>query len=529
MAVTAPTTSAGAVDRPPLRDRATRLLLAATVLATALRALYATRFELAPQEAYYWQYSRHLDLSYFDHPPLTGWLIALSTGALGSNELGVRLPAILAGGALTLLVFRLGEQVASRRAGVLAAVLANATILFGLGAVVITPDVPLVLCWTAALVVLCDAVLPDRPGPGRAHWRWYALGALCGLALLSKYTAALLPLQILATALVLPRGRAALRTPHPYVAVLVALAVFSPVLVWNAQHDWASFGFQTRGRVSDSDGAHAYLAVRYVALQVLALGPLTWLTLLASNLWLARRWSDPRARVLLLASAPGVALFTAMSPWIFVKMNWVAPAYVGLLAATAAWWSERWASRRVRRYATAVLGMGAVLTGLAHALPLVPALPFPARDDLTSGWRELAASVDRERARPDEHGEPLVIAWGYKAASELAFYLRGQPETQSDSALSAAGRAYDQWLPGEFHHHDAIIVIDRRRQPGDADDRLARHCAKLAPLPAVTVHRGSTAVTTFRMWRCEGWKMADLAGRRATERDPARRAIVGRL
>ncbi|HET7755024.1 MAG TPA: glycosyltransferase family 39 protein [Anaeromyxobacteraceae bacterium] len=501
-------------------------LLATTAIVTALRAVYATLFELAPQEAYYWQYARHLDLSYFDHPPLSAWLIALSVRVLGSTELGVRVPAILAGGVLTLLVYRLGEQVSSPRAGALAALLANATVLFGLGAVIITPDVPLVLCWTAALVVLCDAVLPDGPGPGAAHWRWYAMGALCGLALLSKYTAALLPLQILATALVLPRGRAALRTPHPYLAVLVALAVFSPVIIWNARHEWASFGFQTRGRVSDSDGAHAFLAVRYVGLQLLAVGPLTWATLLASLVWLARRWREPRARVLLLASAPGVALFTVMSPWIFVKMNWVAPAYVGLLAATAAWWSEGWQVRRVRRWAGAVIAVGVLLTGVAHALPVVPALPFPSRDDLTNGWRELAQSVDRERVRPDAHGEPLVIAWGYKPASELAFYMRGQPQTQSDSALAAPGLAYDQWLPSELHHHDAIIVIDARRQPWDTDARIARHCATVEPLPPVTVHRGARPVTTFRMWRCEGWTAGLASSARRTNTSP--RSTVAR-
>ncbi len=483
-------------------------MLCGTAAVTALRLVYAGRVELAPQEAYYWQYARHLDLSYFDHPPLSAWMIAASVRLFGTSELTVRLPAVLSGAALTLLLYSLATRIASREAGALAAALANATVLFGIGAVVITPDVPLVLCWTAALRVLCELVLTDGAGPGRGGWRWYALGALCGLAMLAKYTAALLPLQILATVIALPSARRMLRTPHPWGAALVALAMFSPVVIWNARHAWASFGFQTVGRAATSDGAHAYLLARYFGLQCLAIGPPLYLTLLAAIAWLARRASsgEPRATVLLIAGGPGVLLFTAMSPWIFVKMNWVAPAYVALLVAAAWWWTERWSSRATRWWAAAAGGTCASFTVLAHLLPLVPSLPFPARGDTVNGWREVAAAVDTARARAGG-AAPLVIGWEYKTASELAFYLRGRPETQSSGALGGKGLQYDRWLGGE-RTRDALVVADDRDPMRDAGVRLSAHCVDHEELDPVTVHRGSEPVTTFRMWRCTGWKGA---------------------
>jgi 4-amino-4-deoxy-L-arabinose transferase-like glycosyltransferase len=356
-------------------------------------------------------------------------------------------------------------------------------------------------------VLLCEVVLPDGAGPGRGAWRWYALGALCGLALLSKYTAALLPVQILATALLLPRGRAALRTPHPYLAVVVALAVFSPVIVWNARNGWASFAFQTAARASDSDGFRLDLLGRYLALQVVAVGPLTYVALLVAAWRLARRWDEARARLLLVASVPGIVIFTLLSPWTFVKMNWVAPCYLGLVIALAGLLEEAWGSRRARSWGVAIAATGAALTLVTHAVPLADAIPFPSRDALMNGWRELAAAVDAVRdRRPDR--DPVVIAWGYKTASELAFYLRGQPETQANPGLGGTALAYDAWMEDLGTHGDAIVVVDDRYRIGGMgpDALLGLRCAEVEPLAPVTVHRGSRKVTTFRLWWCGGWR-----------------------
>ncbi|GMU07326.1 glycosyltransferase family 39 protein [Corallococcus caeni] len=469
-----------------------------------LRLVYAGQVELAPQEAYYWQYARHLDLSYLDHPPLCAWWMALSMRLLGNTELAVRLPAILSSTLLSGVLYSLGARLYSPAAGVLAALAANATVLFGLGAVVMTPDVPLVLCWTAALRVLCELVLPDGQGPGRFAWRWYLLGLLCGLALLSKYTAALLPLQVLATALVTRRGREALRTPHPYLACVPMLAVFSPVLVWNHAHGWASFAFQTTSRARTVDGFHGYLVGRYLGLQAVAVGPLLYLALWLTAAVLARQaWrGDARARLLALASLPGLALFTLVSPLHWVKMNWVAPAYIGLLVAAAAGACALRERRAVRAYAALSVGVGAVLMVGMYLMPLCPWIPFRERDNLVSGWRELAEAVQRHREAAGLPA-PGVVGWGYKTASELAFYLPDRPETRSDAALGGRGLAYDFWPDPAAPGGDAIIVADQRQPLRDAATRLGAHCAAVVELPSVTVHRGPRTVTTFSLWSCQ--------------------------
>ncbi|WPB80598.1 glycosyltransferase family 39 protein [Archangium violaceum] len=484
-----------------------RSVLVGTAALALVRLLYVPHVEIAPQEAYYWQYGRHLALSYFDHPPMCAWLIALSTRLLGAHELGVRLPAVLSGVALSLLLASLGRRLYSPAAGALAALAGNATVLLGLGSVVMTPDVPLVVCWAAALRVLCELVLPDGKGPGRFHFRWYLLGALCGLGMLSKYTAALLLPQILLTALLSPRGRAALRTPHPYLAVLLCLLVFSPVLVWNATHGWASFAFQTSGRVQQVHGVKPFLFGRYLGLQAVAVGPVLYVALWVSVFLLAREaWrGEPRARLLSLASAPGLLLFSAVAPYHWVKLNWVAPCYLALMVGLAGLWDRAWSQLRVRVLAwSAVASSSALMLGM-YLVPLVPQVPFPGRDALTNGWRELASAVEIHRARltASQGHAPLVVGWGYKTASELAFYLPGQPETQSDRLLGGAGLQYDYWLESEMlNGRDLLVVSDRRQPLPGGQERLSAHCASVESLGEVTVHRGSNAVTTFDLWHC---------------------------
>ncbi|WP_267145436.1 ArnT family glycosyltransferase [Myxococcus guangdongensis] len=499
------------------REMGWRWVLGTSLGLVLLRLVYAGQVELAPQEAYYWQYARHLDWSYLDHPPLCAWLMALSTYFVGDSELALRLPAILSSAALSCVLYSLGTRLYSPAVGLLTAVAANATVLFGLGAVVMTPDVPLVLAWASALRVLCELVLPDGAGPGRFAWRWYLMGLLCGLGMLSKYTAGLLPLQVLATALVMPRGREALRTAHPYVACVLAALVFSPVFFWNQSHDWASFAFQTTGRTQTVTGFHGYLIGRYVGLQSVAVGPLLYLgLLLTAGLLVRQAWrGDARARLLGLASVPGLLLFTLVSPFHWVKMNWVAPAYLGLLVAAA---GGVWALRHhrfVRAYAGLSMGLGAALMVGMYLMPLCPWIPFRERDNLVSGWRELAEAVQRHRDTSKGPLAPMVVGWGYKTASELAFYLDGRPQTQSDSALGGEGLAYSYWTnpaPGQ----DAIIVVDQRNPLKDAPSRLDAHCESVNPLPPVTVHRGPREVTTFKLWFCHHWRTPQEIARRMT-------------
>ena len=229
--------SRGEAENPGFRAWLGVIALVAAM--TVMRGVYASLLDLRMDEAYYWTWSKESVLSFLDHPPMIAWFIRFGTAIFGDTNFGVRFAGLLAMLATQLLladiVWRVTRDV---RAVAIAVLMMEASLYYGLLMAKVAPDVPLVVFATAmawALVRLAES------NDGR--W-WLAAGAFGGLAALSKFTVILLLPAVIAFMWVPAwRGRW-LRSPYPWAAALLALALFSPVLIWNMQHDWASFRFQ---------------------------------------------------------------------------------------------------------------------------------------------------------------------------------------------------------------------------------------------------------------------------------------------
>src|SRR5215472_12622466 len=199
--------------------------LAFLVALQLFRLLVASLFELVPQEAYYVFYARHLALSYFDHPPILAWCLALPAKLHPPPPIAVRLvPFLLA--ALTLAgAVRLARRFVPDAPGPAVLLLAT-TGAFSVLSVVALPDAPLVAAWTWGLCFLAEALLDDRA------WAWLPAGLCAGLAFDSKYSGAFVILGAGLLLLLLPGGRRALRTPWPWLGLLVAGLTTAPVWIW---------------------------------------------------------------------------------------------------------------------------------------------------------------------------------------------------------------------------------------------------------------------------------------------------------
>src|ERR1700687_1442141 len=173
------------------------LAVAALVAAlTALRVIYASQIDLRTDEAYYWTWSKENVLSFLDHPPMIAWFIRFGTAIFGDTNLGVRFAGIVAMLVTQLLLADIVRRVThDARAIVLAVLMPEAALYYGLLMAKVSPDVALIPAVAAFMLV------PD--------WR-----------------------------------RRWLLSPYPWAAALIAVALFLPVLIWNAGHDWASFRFQ---------------------------------------------------------------------------------------------------------------------------------------------------------------------------------------------------------------------------------------------------------------------------------------------
>ena len=206
---------------------------------TVMRMVYAAALDLRTDEAYYWTWSKESALSFLDHPPMIAWFIRFGTAIFGDTALGVRFAGIVAMLVTQLLLADIVRRVTHDfRAIVFTLLLPEAALYYGLLMAKVAPDTALI---PFAIAMLWSLVRLNESGDGR--W-WLAAGLFAGLALLSKFTAIML-LPAAVAFLLVPdwRGRW-LRSPYPWLAALIALVVFAPVLIWNYQHDWASFRFQ---------------------------------------------------------------------------------------------------------------------------------------------------------------------------------------------------------------------------------------------------------------------------------------------
>ncbi|MGH6882277.1 MAG: glycosyltransferase family 39 protein, partial [Hypericibacter sp.] len=339
----------------------------ATAIAVALalaacHVLLAVRAELHPTEAYYWLWSRYPAISYYDHPPMVaGWIWA-GTQIFGTTTLGIRIASILSVLATSAALYATGRVLFEPAIAARAALWSNVTLLAAVGGFVATPDAPSTFFW--ALSFLCLAIVFRT---GRGAW-WLAVGLFAGLGAMSKYTDLFLGLGIL-LALVIDRDlRRWFASPWLWAGGALALIAFSPVLLWNHEHGWASFGFQF-GRLAGTGFTPSHLA-EYVGGQIALLNPfIAVFAALAILLWVrgpAVRWR--REIGFSLATVTPLILYMLFhATHDRVDGGWLAPAYpaVALSAAAAAQsfeGSTAWPGLlRFMRRAAAPVGIAAAL------------------------------------------------------------------------------------------------------------------------------------------------------------------------
>lgn len=339
--------------------------------------------------------------------------IRVGTALAGDDALGVRLLAPLAAALGSLLLAQAGRDLlGDRRAGWRAAVLLNATLLFGVGAVTMTPDTPLLLFWTATLWALARFKVT-----GRGYWLLVA-GAAAGLALDSKYTAALLAPAILLWLGATPGLHLWLRRVQSWLGAALAMALFAPVVLWNATHGWASFLRQGE-RAEDWHPLRALQFLLELFGGQLALAtPLLAVMLVGGIVLAARRaWRRKPAFVLLaVLTVLPAAMFVQHALGDRVQPNWPAVIYPAAAIAAAALPWPRW------RLSAASLGAG--LTFAAYAQAAFAPLPLPPMLDPTllrlGGWSDLAQSVAEVAGRS---GAAFVASDNYGTAAELAWLL----------------------------------------------------------------------------------------------------------
>lgn len=487
------------------RARWRSLCLSLIVYALVLRLVYLGSVELLPEETYYWNYSRHLDFGYLDHPPMVAWLIRAGTAVFGHSEFAVRSGAWACAAVTSLFAYRLTRSLFGE-APALAALLLSLTLpFFYLSGMLMTPDAPLTAAWAASLYFLERALIAGSPQA------WLGAGLCLGLGLLSKYSIGLLGLGVLIFMLWDPTARRWWTRREPYAAALIAAAIFSPVIFWNAQHEWASFAFQTSRRLAETPrfALHKLIASALVLITPIGLA--------AIALALARKTPPDddessagarRGRFIRAAVLSPLAVFAAFSLRHEVKLDWTGAPWTAALPALAvgmtysntalsgarAWLRSAWMPTLLGLLL--IYGAGSLYLTLG-----LPGLGYGKHTELVPvGWRDFSRQLIAAAGADEAAPNPLIVGMDrYAIASELAFYAAGHTpplETSASHLFGGIGLMYERWTPAALQDGRTLLLV--AWDPNEIRGPLIEsHFARLGPIETQTLMRDGKMIRQY--------------------------------
>jgi hypothetical protein len=480
-----------------------------------LRFLLAESTGLGVDESYAVAVARQYSLSYFDHPPLHFWL-AGAMAKLAQSESGevVRFPFVVCFAATTWLMYRIGARFFGEHAGALAALLLNISAVFSVttGGWVL-PDGPLMLFMLASVAVIADILFggPVQMLRGRDTFRWVVAGVFAGLAMLSKYHGVFVLGGTFLFLLTSAPHRKWLARPGPYLGALVAFAMFTPVIAWNREHDWASFAFQG-GRAGGHGGIHLFPLLQSLAGQAGYVLPWIWVPLVVV-IWGALR-AGPRepARWFLLCLGIGpIAAFTLIAlrgdPGL---PHWEAPGYLMLfpvLGAAVAARLERGdaaTTRWLRWSAWSFIVLVAILVTqtangwMERVSPSLFAKGDPTTDMVS--WRELRPTLDAKGMLA--HGEFLAAPSWIQAGQSA---IGAGPDVAILCLCADPHHFYYMNDDRAFLGRDAVFV--KKIKPNDdVIGTFSPYFESFAVADTLVIHRGGAEAMRVGIYRARGFR-----------------------
>ncbi len=506
------------------------LLLIVILGLVRLLFLIVSPLELSPDEAYYWDWSRHLAFGYYSKPPMVAWLIWLSTHLLPQTEFGVRFPAVLLNFFTTLGIFLLARKMAGARAGLLAALSYSATVGSAVSGYIMTIDAPLLCFWIWTLYFFWRARESELGrGSRKALALWALSGLFCGLALLSKQTSVALS-GACALFFILSLGPLrAIRHKGAYVFFGIQLLVLVPFLLWNYNHGWITF-VHTAHHFEQAEKTYLFRLDTFLELigsQAGLITPIIFISLFCASLWAVReiiksgrnsdQWQERVSQLVLLVLSgplPLLAVFI-LSLKQRVNANWPAPFYLSLSVLLGLWLVMEGVSGKsapfpgCRRLYRPGIILGAVLVAILYALPfLFVHTPLSgSKIDPTvrlRGWKALASKADAFLSSFPDPERTFIVARRRQSASELAFYMAGKPRVYRWNGFDRKIKSqYELWpSPIDKKGWDALVVVEE----GKGLDGLEQCFRNFFPLGKIRVRLGRDRLRLFNVYEGRGLK-----------------------
>ena len=480
----------------------------ATLTAARLIALRFSVVDLFPDEARYWAWAQTPAFGYFSKPPFIAWIIAAANRVCGSAEACVRSPAPLFYAATALCCYFIARYLYGERAGFWSGL----CIGLGTGVVysarIISTDVALLFFWAVALL----AYVRLLNAPRLAYYT--LLGLALGFGLLAKYAMIYFIAGMLVTSCLDPSARILWRRPGIWYAFGLAFLIFTPNLVWNATHDFATFQ-HTRSNIVGGGLHFAPLeALAFVGSQFGVCGPVIFAVFLLALIFF-RRFQWQRSDLIMVAFAlPPLVLVSLAGLFTVPKANWAAPSAVSVtIFASAVLVRQRRRSWLILSVALGLLLQIALFTGDAMADRI--SLGFLSNPDLyhrTMGWKAMSLAVRQTAQRTGARG---IVAGHSDVVASLLYYLRGDPRPIfSWRTGPAPANQFDLDHPLTSPAPDPLLYVSDSAVP----ERLAQRYAATEALPVLEIATGPHSSRRFFAFKLSGQLPSQAAAPAAPER-----------
>jgi 4-amino-4-deoxy-L-arabinose transferase-like glycosyltransferase len=452
---------------------------------TISRLILSLLFPLTADESYYWLWSKHLSLSYVDHPPMVAFINFLTTFG-HENIVLLRLGTVVVTLLTSLLIYFLAKKIFDEKIAFCSVVLFQILPHFAVVWLTMFVELPLVLCWTGALLVLTLAV-KEKVKSKKAK-EWYLLGIIIGLGCLSKYTMFLFWPCLALFFWLAPGQRFWLRRKEPYLCFLLSAVCFLPVFIWNSQHAWVSFTFHGAKASADAWGVNL---LPFVGDQLVHFTPF-----LLFALYNVYRWSlkkDEGTRLLFSFSAPVLILFFLLSAKVKIWAHWPEIGYIGALPLTVAYLIETGKSLK-KFMAWIAIFSGLVLAVLLFVSPGVLLHQANYMQNYT-----LAAKL------PPEY---KIFAKANVSSSLLEFYTKRSTYLATGFLMSGqpwGEKQYELWGIPELKKGETVLYYGEDNS--FFRDRAGQYFDKITELPGVKLYLVEDYITNnYKMFKLEGYK-----------------------
>ncbi len=484
------------------------ILFAVLIILFIVRLILITKIDLIPEETYYWQWSRHLSLSYYDMSPMIAYTIALTTlfGKLNS-QFFVRLAAPIISLLLSLYVYLALKKITNNNLlSLLWAVLLNVIPILNVGSILIVYGNLQMLFFSLTILFLIYLILTKK------DFYWYLIGVSTGLAMLSKYTAVFIYPIIFLFLILSKNYRKYFFRKEPYLAFLISIAIFSPVIIWNYMNDFVSFRhLMTLSGHFVTFSAFLLNLFLFIISQAGIISPFIFIIMLISifiGFYLGLKENNDIYLALSASSLVPFLYFIYQSAKTTVQPNWPVflyfPAFllsfILILRLNLHLKSQK--LKNIIKYLYAL----SFITGLVFSLiifmePYYPLINIeisknPLRDVL--GWKKLGYYVDRELAS-HKKDNLLIAARRFQVASELAYYVKGRPQTYSFNYF-IRDNEYAFWNNFKDKKGRNFLYIIDTKYGKNIENRLCKNFKSCLLLKKIAITHDNETIRTVKIY-----------------------------